>query len=170
MKTNDVFLNIIEEIRHALKLDLYYCALALSLTLPDICAHVEYPNEESNRARYIKWLETYAEPYFTVDSEILVDNTTMEYNWFPKDQCYALRCAFLHAGNFELEKTSLVNVEIHAHKRGGNNYSHIIKSDIYADLDVIHLCETICIAAETYYINSDRKEQFNVSKIRIDTW
>lgn len=170
MKTNDAFLKIIEEIRYALEIELYHCALALALTLPDICGKVEYPSGESNKARYIKWLHVYAEPYFTVDTEVLTDNTTKEYNWFPNAECYALRCAVLHAGNYELEKTSLSIVEIHAHKRDGNNYSHMVKGDNYVDWDVIHLCETLCLAAEKYYLNSNKKDEFNVAKIRIDNW
>ena len=36
IKTKYSFLNLIDEIKKAIELDLYNCALALTLTLPDI--------------------------------------------------------------------------------------------------------------------------------------
>ena len=59
-------------------------------------------------------------------------------------------------------------VDIHAHKTEGKNYSHMVKGEHYVDWDVILLCETLCNAAEKYYLNSNDKNQFDVSEIRID--
>lgn len=168
IKTKDSFLNLIDEIRKALELDLYNCALALTLTLPDICGKVEYPNEKSKK-RYINWLENYATSFFTEPTLLLPSEENIEYTWLLKEECYALRCAVLHSGNYELNEVGLIKVEIHVHKKDGENYSHIVKGEHYVDWDLIKLCETLCNAAEEYYLNSSDKNKFDVSEIRIDT-
>ena len=46
----------VREIRSAISNHLYYPALALALTLPDVCGNVEYP-ESSVFDRYTKWYD-----------------------------------------------------------------------------------------------------------------
>ena len=47
----------IQEIRKALDKDCYLAALALSLTLPDICSQVENAVMDGNRTLYINWFK-----------------------------------------------------------------------------------------------------------------
>lgn len=49
-----MILRIIDEIEKALNHDLYFAALNLALTLPDICGKAEYPSLRSTRERYIR--------------------------------------------------------------------------------------------------------------------
>lgn len=51
----------IQEIRKALDKDCYLAALALSLTLPDICSQVENAVMDGNRTLYINWFNSHAE-------------------------------------------------------------------------------------------------------------
>ena len=50
----------IQEIRKALDKDCYLAALALSLTLPDICSQVENAVMDENRTLYINWFNSHA--------------------------------------------------------------------------------------------------------------
>ena len=52
-----MILQIIDEIDKALSHDLYFAALNLALTLPDICGKAEYPSLRSTRERYIQWYD-----------------------------------------------------------------------------------------------------------------
>ena len=48
----------IDEINRALSYDLYFSALSLALTLPDICGKAEYPDKKST-SRYKLWYDEY---------------------------------------------------------------------------------------------------------------
>ena len=54
----------VQSVRKAFNTGLYESALALALTLPDICAIIEYPNITLVGERYIKWS----------NSHIFIDN------------------------------------------------------------------------------------------------
>lgn len=80
--------NIIKSIANSLQNNNWYSALVLSLILPDICAKLEGSNDSSS-IRYPKWFNTYL---------------GKKYNGFLSgDDCYALRCAFLHEGTSSTE-------------------------------------------------------------------
>jgi len=71
----------------------WHAAIALSLTIPDICARLEDPRNKSKGA-YIGWFERHLQ-------------STYESRYRPEPfinaaDFYALRCAFLHAGVDEL--------------------------------------------------------------------
>lgn len=166
----DGFLIKIDEIRTALNANLYNCALAVSLTLPDICGKIEFPQEASAAKRYKDWFSVYVEPLVTVPATKLPEEETVNVTWINRDECWALRCAVLHAGNYEIERIKLEDVHIHAHKRNGENYNHMLRDTQSADWDVILLCETLCHASEQYYKNIEEKNLFDIDAVRIDTW
>lgn len=162
-------LDRIKEIRFALSNKQYYSALALSLTLPDMCGKIEYPNKDNGKKRYIDWYNQYLRKRFTCEGTKLPGGEKIEYTWMTAEELYALRCAFLHAGNFEVEKIALSKVRLHAHVRNGENYSHIIRDGNYVDWDVIEICKCICDSVEEYWLEKIDKNLM-IDEIRIDTW
>ena len=48
----------VNDIKRSLSNRLYYPALSLALTLPDICGSVEFPNKQIHE-RYIRWYDVY---------------------------------------------------------------------------------------------------------------
>ena len=76
----------------------------------------------------------------------------------------------MHSGDYKPEKVELSKIYLHAHKREGENYSHIIRDSKYIDADVIDLCEKLCLAAEEYYNSIEDKNRFDLDEVRIDTW
>ena len=58
---------IAEEIQNALKYDLHFAALALALTLPDVCGKAKYPEAEypemKGKKRYVAWFDEYIGEY-----------------------------------------------------------------------------------------------------------
>lgn len=166
----NVFLKKIAEIRSALDLELYNCALAVSLTLPDICGKTAFPKENSSAKRYKDWFSLYAEPLFTVPATKFPEEKMVHVTWINAEECWALRCAVLHAGNYETEHIKLMDIKIHAHKRDNRNYSHMLRDSRSTDWDCILLCETLCAAAEKYHNSVEDKSTFDVDEVRIDTW
>ena len=167
---DSILQNKISEIRRAINLELYNCALATALTLPDICGKVEFPMESSSKKRYKKWFNKYARIYFVFSTTKLPENLTVEYQWLSEKECYALRCAVLHAGDYKAEGISLPHIHIHAHKRDGENYNHITRDSDHIDIDVVDFCERLCKAAEEYHNSIDDKARFDLDEVRIDTW
>ena len=77
--------------RMAIKEGNLYAALCIALTIPDICASLEYPAEKSKK-RYEKWYKKWAESKFTSSSKIFVSAA----------DCYQLRCSIIHSGTPEI--------------------------------------------------------------------
>lgn len=162
--------NKTSEIRKALNLELYNCALTTALTLPDICGKVECPSERSSKKRYKKWFNKYARNCFVAVTTKLPEGSVVEYQWLSAEECYALRCAVLHAGDYKAEGIKLSQVHLYAHKRSDDNYSHTLRDDRYIDADVIDLCERLCQAAEEYYNSIDDKARFDLDEVKINVW
>ena len=82
---------LLGSIRAAVAYQIWHAALALTLTLPDICAKIEWPEEKKSRTRYRTWWdEHFGDSY--------------QYGKGPNDhvtgdEVYLLRCAYLHEGS-----------------------------------------------------------------------
>jgi hypothetical protein len=78
---------ILEEIERALAAELWYAAIVMALTLPDICASLEaVPNArpDGQRARYQSWVRRYGTYHLGVGDE----------------DCWSLRCGVVHEGKY----------------------------------------------------------------------
>ena len=123
---NSNLLTKIAEIRTALKKQLFNCALTMTLTLPDICGKVEYPQDNSGD-RFTKWFDVYAIPYFTVEAKVLPGENKINYTWLSSKECWKIRNAVLHAGNYKLEGIDLSLLSFHAHKKCSKIKNHICR-------------------------------------------
>ena len=83
---------IVSEIKTCLENDCYIAALALALTLPDVCGKAEYPNE-GNTKRYIKWYNEYVGKY-----EKPSDPYGSDMPYSSGEVIYNLRNSLLHQG------------------------------------------------------------------------
>ena len=94
----------IQEARNCIDNGLYEAALALALTLPDICGQVEYPALKKVGERYTKWIDDF------VDSKVLYDQFFDEVDDFKhleSEDIYKLRCAFLHSGDQDISSDTI---------------------------------------------------------------
>jgi len=90
--------DILKSIELSLQNENWYSALVLSLVLPDICGKLQYPDKKSQK-RYSEWFDKYfGEEY----AEYLSGN-----------DCYALRCSYLHEGSSSIEKQQAKEVLDH---------------------------------------------------------
>lgn len=98
----------IKDIKGALDNNLYFSALALALTLPDICGLIMYPNLNS-KARYKKWYDEYIGQY---EQSPLDENNKATKPYFNGEACYSLRCAILHEGKNNIEDRDLQTINL----------------------------------------------------------
>lgn len=75
--------NILISIENSLQNNNWYSALVLSLIIPDICGKLE--GEQISSRRYPAWFNKYLGKKYQ--------------NFLSGDDCYALRCSYLHEGS-----------------------------------------------------------------------
>jgi len=90
----------------------YLSALALALTIPDICGKVE-GNGNNDREKYINWFNEWIYKFFELPKS---DNPMFDEHddlvIFDGLVCYALRCAFLHCGSVKLKENTRLNIKL----------------------------------------------------------
>lgn len=117
----------VSAVRDALARENWYAALALALTLPDICADLEKPKRGVG-ARYTQWWNTYL---------------SRKYNGaLSGDDCYKLRCTFLHQG--------LGNIRFIFPDPSGRLRPHCNRINGVLQLQVDLFCEHICEGVERW--------------------
>lgn len=84
---------IINDIDVSLENGAYLSALALALTLPDICGKAEFPTEPSTKKRYKQWYNDHVEVLLKP-----LCQATEDMPYLSEDVIYSLRCSFLHQG------------------------------------------------------------------------
>lgn len=87
--------NIIKAIENSLQEKNWYSALNLSLVLPDICAKLE-GSKKSSTERYPEWFNKYLGDKYK--------------GFLSGDDCYALRCAFIHEDSNNIEKQKIRDI------------------------------------------------------------
>lgn len=86
----------------------WLAALALALTLPDICAAVDDPGPHKSRARYAKWWDQYVAPQYLATPGPKDD--WVVHSYLPGQDAFYLRCSYLHAGTDVMDgKNQLMN-------------------------------------------------------------
>ena len=90
----------VEEIERAIANKMYQSALALALTLPDICGNAEIPSPHVGM-RYRVWFDKHVAPLYMPKYILGVEEPNRRI--MTGDICYALRCSYLHSGNDDID-------------------------------------------------------------------
>ncbi|MBA7504750.1 hypothetical protein ES706_03404 [subsurface metagenome] len=96
---------LIDSVESSIKAENWYAALILTLTLPDIAGKIDNPNSASN-SRYAAWFDKYVGEKYK--AKIGADK--VEHIFLSGNDCYALRCSFLHEGKSEIVHQRARNV------------------------------------------------------------
>jgi len=88
--------HLTDAVRAAVAQQNWHAALALSLALPDICGFLEKPGDGSQR-RYVAWCNQHLVPRYTTSF-----GDAQPHVFLSGEDCYALRCAYLHEGADEI--------------------------------------------------------------------
>ena len=104
--------NIINDIELAKNNKAYLSALALALTLPEICGKIEVAtNTKKSSKYYIDWYNKWIYKYyrFPPSENSLIEKANNDSKLDGKF-CYALRNAVLHCGNTDLHNNNQKNI------------------------------------------------------------
>lgn len=99
---------LIKEIENALSHDLYFAALSLALTLPDICGRAKYTTANVT-ARYISWYNEYIGQYEQCPCDAC-KKAQMPY--LSGEVVYNLRNSFLHQGTPNIDSSKQKSSQI----------------------------------------------------------
>ena len=77
--------NLIQALDGCVKSENWYGALFIALTLPDICGKIDQPDSQHH---YAAWFDRYVKSKYVHG----------DWTFLTGNDCYALRCAFLHEG------------------------------------------------------------------------
>ena len=161
------------EIEKALDNGLLYPALALSLSLPDICVSLHLPPYRSTwRTHYIRWCRRYV---------TVVKTRRRRGTEFRATHVYALRCAFLHNGTTELQKRQdrtrgvLGTIQLVWTRPKPNGYMILgfytkqsrRERQVHVQMDVEMLCNTLMRGARTWMTETagNRNVQRNLPRL-----
>jgi len=84
-------------VKKAIQHENWYAALAIALTLPDICGKLQNPSLGSTK-RYIGFFNDFLKPKYVYKIGAL----QREHEFLNGNDMYALRCSFLHSGTVDI--------------------------------------------------------------------
>lgn len=143
---------ILNEIRRTLSAELWYAAITLSLTLPDICATLQADSKarkDGQKARYKRWCR---------------DNIPESIGYLSDDLCWELRCGVVHEGRLRHRSFDRIRFTV---PPGGGVHNIVLEMGGVRTLTfhVPNFCNDLIYSAEQWYAR--RKDHPNV-KANID--
>ncbi|PEX91821.1 hypothetical protein [Bacillus cereus] len=153
---------LIKEITNSLDNKNYLSALALTLTLPDICGKIAYPEIKGVGKRYAQWYNEYIHKFENPDGMEDVDR-------FDGEAVYKLHCNFLHDGSsymkgkynqteskdFVFELTDTMTFYSKSWENNEDDCS------IRIEIGVIDFCRKMCLVAGDFYNKNSEPDIFN---------
>lgn len=167
-------LALIEDIERATNAGAYRSALALALTIPDICGQIAYPEIEGSGTRYRRWFNQYVKKYYKTDKML----AALGVKPFDAYACYKLRCAYLHSGNSRLQDVYYIKtLDFFIHKDGQkyleDKGAALLNADTFQAyethirLNIAKLCAVLCMAGKEFYSDLSDKTRLDDFDINI---
>lgn len=177
----------INEIRLAIQNKMYQSALALALTLPDICGQVKYPQEKCKGRRYRDWFNEFVGHLYM--PKVTAESIDPNHRIVNGNVCWNLRCAFLHSGDDDIADAGLKAI------LGPEDDGFSVSCNFLLDLDweeldcstdfsamtrnytirinIVYLCDNLCDAADNFFDNCANNSTFEERSFSIyssDQW
>jgi hypothetical protein len=116
------------QVREVAKTHLYFLSLGAALTIPDMCAGMESANGRSSGALYKAWVDQYLAPRYVVGPAHTPS--------FSGEDCYGLRCAFLHQGYLEPHAGSYTRVIFTEPHSGITMHNNVMNDALNIDVTI----------------------------------
>ena len=172
------FMDRIREIEQNIEDKRWQSALALALTLPDICGGIAYPemvrryrdgrimeDRKGNPARdtgrqYVLWFDTYGADFFRRPDG---DGTP----YLNGEKCWQLRCEYLHQNRGFDNDDGEDNIHFHLGVNCGSSICHLDREAeengiTNIRLDIRELCLRLCAAARAYHDGFRSEKDFSL--------
>lgn len=157
----------LDSIRLSLTTSNYFGAIAMALTLPDICASIEAEDNETNRNRYCAWFDKYLGSTYTIERPLKEDGEK-DIILFSAKECYAARCSFLHQGtNITSHQKILKGIEkaaLSVSFMANTMIRKASRNDHEVKLDVNSFCQNMINAVEKW-IEDNKSNEIIYDKI-----
>lgn len=145
---------LVRQIRIALNNQLYYLALYITLTLPDISGALNSDDGIATKERYIDWFDNYVTP----QNADPTGNSLLT-----GEVAYQLRCSLLHQGKMELTNQEYSRIIFSTPE--GMMRSHCIEQqynngEIVLQLDVVEFCNQVLSGLDQFLKEYGDSEQF----------
>lgn len=137
--------HLIDAVRRSIREKNWYAALTGALVLPDIASKLD-GGPRGSQQRYTAWYDLYLLPKYSRNPEVVLSGR----------DCYALRCAFLHEGEFDtsnhpardvLDRFQFVEPPIEMASLHRNRCGNMMQ------LQIDRFCEDVCVAV-TEWMNA----------------
>jgi hypothetical protein len=155
---------IINSLESAVSNKNWYGALFIALSIPDICGKIDAVHTGS-QARYATWYEQYVQSNYTYVNTHRNETTV----FLSGNDCYALRCAFLHEGQDDITnqraREAIDNYHFIAPIK--NKMIHCNKSNDKLQLQVDIFCTDIINGARQWLseINEDDQRHERIQNL-----
>lgn len=172
------FLHRVDEVEFNIEDGRWQSALALALTLPDICGGIAFPeivkryrdgrvilDRQKNPSRdvgtqYIRWFDEYAGKFFKVSPR---DPSP----YISGERCWQLRCEYLHQNKGFLNDEEEEGTCFHLGVNCGTSLCQLDSSsrqDGVTDIriDIEQFCRRMCQAARSYYHSVYQEKKFQL--------
>lgn len=172
------FLSRIEEIESNISDHRWQSALALALTVPDICGGIAFPeivkrykdgrmvlDRQKNPTRdvggqYIRWFDTYASSFFKLTPED-------ESPYICGERCWQLRCEYLHQNKGFSNDSEEIKLRFHLGVNCGTSVCQqkgnvLWNGGMDIRIDIEQFCIRMCAAGRNYYEKTAQKDQFRM--------
>lgn len=136
-----------DSIRKALTAQDWYGALSTAVTLPDVCGRLENPTMKSQE-RYVHWFNAWLKPEYTS----VIGAGKKEHTFLHGEDCYALRCSYLHEGgsNIEEQKAQVALTNFHFITPPPTGSVHCNQVNNVLQLQVDIFCNQIAAAVDRW--------------------
>jgi len=148
--------DFLQQIRCALKANLYYLSLFAALAIPDICGAMGSKGGTATGAKYKEWFDRYVGPKYS----------GTEHQWLSGADCYFFRCSLLHQGSSqhpESRYSRFIFVEPSA-------TTHTLHCNVIQDalnIDVGIFCEDIIAGALCWLSEVEGSKRFERNYNRV---
>jgi len=159
--------HLVESVRRSVREKNWYAALSGALSLPDIAGKLDQRKGGSQK-RFVKWFNVYLLPKY----KHKVGMVGRTHVFLSGEDCYALRCAYLHEGDFDITgqraRKILARFDFVVPSKGGRHRNHNETSQ-RLELQVNMFCEDVCIAVENWLAARGSKPKVAAAIARMPT-
>lgn len=173
------FLHRIEEVELNIEDGRWQSALALALTLPDICGGIAFPEivkryrdgrvmldrqKKPTRdvgGQFVRWFDEFAAPFFKASA-------SAPSPYICGERCWQLRCEYLHQNKgFLNDEDDHDSVRFHLGINCGTSVCQLEQSSatngvMDIRIDIEQFCLRMCQAARNYYDSTHQEKDFSL--------
>ena len=126
---------VLNEVEKAIKHEMYYLAVVMALTLPDICSALQSGNGLSTGEKYKEWYRNYL---------------SQKYPRLTDSDCWHLRCGVVHQGRCGHPNMQYSRVIFSVPNPQNNIFHNNILNDAL-NLDAVQFCHDIMEAVREWF-------------------